>query len=169
MSAIVGAGSGMQRKTNYVKLLSEGADAGKLRWYKNKDHFITSPGTPLGEIDIRHDKPSLTRFRASMGPKHGIVVKTAKAAKRFQYSSRTEREDMLAEMERWLGVGGAEQGKIGFALSLCGCVKSEPCAAVFWCPAVVVPLAMHERRLDHSAVVSLAHGHMRMSVTRCTH
>lgn len=107
MSAIVGAG-GVQRRTNYVKLIDDGADAGKLRWFKNKDHFVTSPGTPLGEIDIRHDKPSLTRFRASIGPKHGILVKTAKTSKRFQYSSRTEREDMLAEMERWLGAGQSE-------------------------------------------------------------
>mmetsp|Transcript_13881 Transcript_13881/g.35727 ORF Transcript_13881/g.35727 Transcript_13881/m.35727 type:complete len:1095 (+) Transcript_13881:72-3356(+) len=108
MSAIVGGGSVMKRRTNYVKLIDEGPDAGKVRWYKNKDHFITSPTTPIGEIDIRHDKPSLTRFQASLGPKHGIHVKTAKFSKRFQYSSRTEREDMLAEMERWLGSGGTE-------------------------------------------------------------
>jgi hypothetical protein len=43
-----------------------------------------------------------------MGPKHGILVKTAKSSKRFQYSSRTEREDMLAGMEKWLGAHSSD-------------------------------------------------------------
>eukprot|EP00041_Stephanoeca_diplocostata_P028003 m.782036 g.782036 ORF g.782036 m.782036 type:complete len:1074 (-) comp23288_c0_seq4:149-3370(-) len=105
MSGIVG--SGAFNKQSYVKLTAEGTDAGKLRWYKTKDHWKTSATTPLGEFDIRRDKPLIERFdnKSGMQKKYGLCIRHGKQQKKFQWTSRTEREDMFQELVKWRDQG----------------------------------------------------------------
>eukprot|EP00041_Stephanoeca_diplocostata_P028004 m.782060 g.782060 ORF g.782060 m.782060 type:complete len:307 (-) comp23288_c0_seq6:282-1202(-) len=75
--------------------------------YKTKDHWKTSATTPLGEFDIRRDKPLIERFdnKSGMQKKYGLCIRHGKQQKKFQWTSRTEREDMFQELVKWRDQG----------------------------------------------------------------
>lgn len=101
LSAVVGEYhmGPIPNKAIYVRLGIDGGEAGKLKWYRSKDHWKAAPDQPIGMIDIQKDRPSLEVYEKNSI--FGVVIRHGKKEKKFQWRSRVQRGEFYDEMVKW--------------------------------------------------------------------